>query len=109
MCDLSVSQNVDGLAGLAARLGAATVLRQESADYLFSCFHQCFARRILVITLAAFIITTTVKLQDAPCLWLQQEPLRLLWSPEDLSPPHFLLSHILASAGSDPVKPQPYT
>lgn len=34
MCDLSVSQNADGLAGPAARLGAAALLRQESADCL---------------------------------------------------------------------------
>lgn len=109
MCDLSVSQNADGLAGLAARLGAAALLRQESADCLLSCFHQYFARRIPVTTLVAFIMTTTMNLQDAPCLQLQQEPFWLLWSPEVLSPPHFLLSHILASAGSDPVQPQPYT
>jgi len=109
MCDLGVSQNADSLAGLAARLGAAAVLRQESADCLLSCFHQCFARRIPVMTLAVFIITTTMKLRDAPCLWLQKEPFRLLWSPEVLSLPRFLLSHILASADSDPVKPRPYT
>lgn len=78
MCDLSVSQNADGLAGLAARLGAVAVLRQESADCLLSCFPQCFARRIPVMTLAVFIITITMKLQDAPCLWLQQEPFLLL-------------------------------
>lgn len=78
MCDLSVSQNADGLAGLAARLGAAALLRQESADCLLSCFHQYFARRIPVTTLVAFTMTTSMNLQDAPCLQLQQEPFWLL-------------------------------